>query len=237
MFLFLCSSFKFADVALSSLIHALNDEGLVAIARKVYRANATPVLGALFPRISSKYEVWLLGIFVPYDTLDFRSLQIFTAVCSLSHFHLWVITPVVKGWFANVSENFSASIIKAKWLNSRLVLMFINQATTTQRHHPRMVRKLTFDFVSYNSNIICKVKLHNMLSKSCLRSPPVSHLCHMHFLQFCYSQCKYQLSLTISCRVMVMWLGIFLRLLSCFEFCFSLKKEVRCFCTSLTHLT
>jgi hypothetical protein len=52
-----------AEVALYSLIHALNDEGLVAIARKVYRVNTAPVLGALFPRVSSKYEVRFLEVF------------------------------------------------------------------------------------------------------------------------------------------------------------------------------
>lgn len=55
-----------AEVALSSLIHALNDEGLVAIARKVYRVNTAPVLGALFPRVSSKYEC-LVFIELPYS--------------------------------------------------------------------------------------------------------------------------------------------------------------------------
>ncbi|PNF22251.1 X-ray repair cross-complementing protein 5 [Cryptotermes secundus] len=55
-----------AEVALSSLIHALNDEGLVAIARKVYRVNTAAVLGALFPRVSSKYEC-LVFIELPYS--------------------------------------------------------------------------------------------------------------------------------------------------------------------------
>jgi hypothetical protein len=41
----------------------LKDEELVAIARKVYRVNTVPVLGALFPRLSSKYEVRLMEIF------------------------------------------------------------------------------------------------------------------------------------------------------------------------------
>jgi hypothetical protein len=51
-----------AEIALCSIIHAMKEEGLVAIARKVYCANAAPVLGALFPRISSKYEVRFLEV-------------------------------------------------------------------------------------------------------------------------------------------------------------------------------
>ncbi|KDR13452.1 X-ray repair cross-complementing protein 5 [Zootermopsis nevadensis] len=55
-----------AEVALSSLIHALDEEKLVAIARKVYRINTKPVLGALFPRIASEYEC-LVFIELPYS--------------------------------------------------------------------------------------------------------------------------------------------------------------------------
>jgi len=51
------------QIALSSLIHALKEEGLVAIARKVYRRDLNPVLGVMFPRITPKYEVKLVEVF------------------------------------------------------------------------------------------------------------------------------------------------------------------------------
>jgi len=35
----------------------MKKEELVAIARKVYRQDLNPVLGVMFPRITSKYEV------------------------------------------------------------------------------------------------------------------------------------------------------------------------------------
>ncbi|XP_069675065.1 X-ray repair cross-complementing protein 5 isoform X2 [Periplaneta americana] len=55
-----------AAVALSSLIQAMQDLGQVAIARKVYRANTGPVLGALFPRITNHYQC-LVFIELPYS--------------------------------------------------------------------------------------------------------------------------------------------------------------------------
>uniref|UniRef100_A0A2Z5TTK7 ATP-dependent DNA helicase II subunit 2 n=1 Tax=Reticulitermes speratus TaxID=60591 RepID=A0A2Z5TTK7_9NEOP len=55
-----------AEIALSSLIQALKEEGLVAIARRVYNRNSNPVLGVMFPRISSEYECLVL-IDLPYS--------------------------------------------------------------------------------------------------------------------------------------------------------------------------
>ncbi|XP_042886525.1 X-ray repair cross-complementing protein 5-like isoform X2 [Penaeus japonicus] len=50
-----------AAVALSALIQALVELDMVAITRRIYNKNSNPVMGALFPEVTKKYEcfIWI----------------------------------------------------------------------------------------------------------------------------------------------------------------------------------
>lgn len=51
-----------AAVALSALIQALVELDMVAITRRIYNKNSNPVMGALFPEVTKKYEVSVIEL-------------------------------------------------------------------------------------------------------------------------------------------------------------------------------
>lgn len=68
--------FQVAAVALSSLIHALDELNMVAIVRYAYDKRANPQVGVAFPYIKDAYEVNLQAFFVlPCPLFTFLFLE------------------------------------------------------------------------------------------------------------------------------------------------------------------